>query len=102
VADLLRISSLSIAPEDPVLIYNLACVRAREGKTKEALNFLKKAFTLQPNLTATASKDSDLVSLYELPEFKALLERQYIASAPAEVVDVFGELTEINLLQTNE
>jgi predicted Zn-dependent protease len=76
---------LSIAPEDPVLIYNLACVQAREGKTKEALNSLEKAFTLQPNLTSTASEDSDLASLYELPEFKALLERQYIASAPSEV-----------------
>jgi tetratricopeptide (TPR) repeat protein len=76
---------LSIAPEDPVLIYNLACVQARDGKTKEALNSLEKAFTLQPNLTSTASEDSDLASLYELPEFKALLERQYIASAPAEV-----------------
>ena len=76
---------LTLAPEDPILIYNMGCAQAREGKTKEALTSLEKAFTLQPNLTATAAEDPDLVSLYENLEFKALFLKQYVALPPAEV-----------------
>ena len=76
---------LTLAPEDPILIYNMGCTQAREGKTKEALTSLEKAFTLQPTLTATAGEDPDLVSLYEHPQFKALLVKQYMAPPPMEV-----------------
>jgi hypothetical protein len=63
----------------------MGCAQARQGKTKEALASLEKAFTLQPTLTATAREDPDLVSLYENLEFKALLTKQYVALPPAEV-----------------
>ncbi|MEY4668222.1 MAG: hypothetical protein RL518_921 [Pseudomonadota bacterium] len=76
---------LTLAPEDPILIYNMGCAQAREGKTKEALTSLEKAFTLQPNLTITAAEDPDLSSLSENLDFKALLTRQYVASPPVEV-----------------
>jgi predicted Zn-dependent protease len=76
---------LTLAPENPILIYNMACTQARQGKTKEALTSLEKAFTLQPALTSTAAEDPDLASLYELPEFKALLTKQYVALPPVEV-----------------
>jgi Flp pilus assembly protein TadD len=76
---------LALAPEDPILIYNMGCTQARQGKTKEALASLEKAFTLQPTLTSHAAEDPDLVSLYENLEFKALLTKQYVTLPPAEV-----------------
>jgi predicted Zn-dependent protease len=76
---------LTLAPEDPILIYNMGCTQARQGKTNEALASLEKAFTLHPTLTSHAAEDPDLVSLYENLEFKALLTKQYVALPPAEV-----------------
>lgn len=76
---------LSLAPNDPILIYNMGCLQAREGKRAEALVSLEKAFTLRPHLTENAPSDPDLASLYEDPAFKALLEREYMVSRPTSV-----------------
>jgi predicted Zn-dependent protease len=76
---------LTLAPDDPILIYNMACVHAREGKRKEALASLEKAFKLRPELTTYATEDSDLAAFHEDLEFKELTEREYMALPPTEV-----------------
>lgn len=63
----------------------MACVHALKGKRKEALAGLERAFTLTPTLVAHAKQDSDLTSLWETPEFKALVAREYAPPAPRDV-----------------
>jgi Flp pilus assembly protein TadD len=76
---------LSIAPDDPILRYNVACMHARQGERAQALRALEQAFSLQPSLTESAPEDPDLASLYDDPEFQALLERQYVIPPPQNV-----------------
>jgi hypothetical protein len=61
------------------------CAQTREEKAKEPLASPENVFTLRPALTEIAGEDSDLSSLYELPEFKALLVKQYVSLRPVEV-----------------
>jgi predicted Zn-dependent protease len=84
---------LSIAPDDPILRYNVGCMHARHGERAQALRALQQAFTLQPSLTEGAREDPDLESLYDDPEFKALLEKQYIIPPP---LDVGGNSFSVN------
>lgn len=76
---------LTLAPDDPILIYNMACVHALAGKRKETLTALKKAFTLRPDLAPYAKEDSDLAAFHEDLEFKDLVEKEYVALPPTEV-----------------
>ncbi len=76
---------LTLAPNDPIITYNMACLHAREGNRSEALTNLEKAFSVRPALTSTAAEDPDLESLHEDPAFKALLERVYVPPPPDNV-----------------
>jgi predicted Zn-dependent protease len=78
---------LSLAPNDPIITYNIACLQAREGKRFEALANLEKAFSVRPSLTSSAADEPDLESLHEDVAFKALLERVYVPPAPENVGD---------------
>ena len=53
--------------------YNLACVRAGQGKLKDALKSLEEAFRLRPELKEAAPKDSDLAALHDDPHFQELI-----------------------------
>jgi Flp pilus assembly protein TadD len=76
---------LKLAPENPILIYNMGCMQALQGNRSEALQSLEKAFSLRPSLVTTAPDDPDLVSLRDDPQFTALLEKEYLAPAPTNV-----------------
>ena len=76
---------LTLAPDDPILIYNMACVHALAGNRKEALTSLEKAFKLRPELATYAKEDSDLAAFHEDLEFKDLTEREYVALPPTGV-----------------
>jgi predicted Zn-dependent protease len=76
---------LKLAPDNPTLTYNLGCSQALQGEKAAALKSLEKAFTLDPTLAKHAETDPDLVNLYNEPEFKRLLAREYVATAPANV-----------------
>jgi predicted Zn-dependent protease len=76
---------LKLAPENPILIYNMGCMQALQGNRSEALQSLEKAFSLRPSLVTTAHEDPDLVSLRDDPQFTALLEKEYLAPAPTNV-----------------
>ncbi len=77
--------SLTLDPENPVFIYNSACVQALAGKREEAFKSLERAFVLRPQLVAAAAEDPDLESLREDPAFDDLLARQYLYPAPTNV-----------------
>ena len=55
-------------------LYNLACTRAAQDRTDEALELLVEAFPMRPDLKEAAPKDSDLESLHDNPGFKALTQ----------------------------
>jgi len=52
-------------PREPVIPYNLACYECRLGRQNEALEFLKRAFDLDPAYRETALEDDDLEPLWD-------------------------------------
>jgi hypothetical protein len=56
-------------------IYNLACVRAAQGRPDDALTLLEEALTMRADLKAAANEDSQLASLRDDPRFQALVKR---------------------------
>ena len=67
--------SLELDPEDPQLLYNVACVYAIEGMKDEALKCLERAIDKGYGHLEWMEHDSDLNSLRTDKRFKALLER---------------------------
>lgn len=53
--------------------YNLACVRADQGRADEAIELLTYALELRPDMKEQAPKDSDLEPLWTDPRFKELV-----------------------------
>jgi len=53
--------------------YNLACIRALQGKTDAALQLLAEALPVSEVLRAAAPKDADLESLRDDPRFQDLV-----------------------------
>ncbi len=53
--------------------YNAACSLALAGDQQAALEKLRKALDLQPQLRSWSRRDSDLASLHDLPEYKELV-----------------------------
>ena len=53
-------------------VYNAACFYALNGMPAKAIPFLKTAFTQRPDLVEWSKQDSDLDSLREQADFKAL------------------------------
>ena len=56
-------------------IYNLACFYAIRGDAPGAIRGLEQALEMNPQLVEWSKSDSDLDSLRELPEFKALFKQ---------------------------
>jgi tetratricopeptide (TPR) repeat protein len=54
-------------------IYNLACIRAEQGRLDDALGLLQEAFLMRPVIKEVAPTDPDLAPLYDDPRFKALV-----------------------------
>jgi uncharacterized Ntn-hydrolase superfamily protein len=66
---------LQETPDDPVLLYDYACVLALTGSPKAAIRNLKRAFELDRTLLNFAKDDPDLKSLRNDPEFQQLMQR---------------------------
>jgi len=58
-------------PDQPALLYNLACVESRGGRRLDALLHLKRAVELDPKYAAHAAKDSDFAAIRDEPGFPA-------------------------------
>ncbi|MDZ7291703.1 MAG: DUF1028 domain-containing protein [candidate division KSB1 bacterium] len=64
----------NLAPENPEVLYDLAVIRLAAGKKAEALEALKKAIKLNPNLKKQAGGDNDLAGLRGNVEFEGLIK----------------------------
>jgi hypothetical protein len=70
-----RMMSLSEAESwKGTTIYNLACFYALNEYSNLALDRLRKAFVLNPDLKEWSRKDSDLDKLHQMPDFQALFD----------------------------
>jgi quercetin dioxygenase-like cupin family protein len=65
---------LEAHPESGALYYNLACLDAAGGDRVAALSNLRRAIELRSELVNWARDDTDLASLHEDPEFRALVD----------------------------
>ena len=66
--------ALKINPDDPLLLYNVACMYSMLGNADEALNALEKAVDKGYGQKDWVAHDSDLDSLRELPRFQRIVE----------------------------
>jgi serine/threonine protein kinase/Flp pilus assembly protein TadD len=65
--------ALAIDPDEPSIVYNVACAYALVGRTEDALACLQRIMEHGDFLKNWAAKDSDLDSLRSDPRFEALL-----------------------------
>lgn len=61
-------------PEDPVGLYNLACVLALTGEKDEAFHYLNASLRREPSLAEHALTDDDLLGLHARPEWQHIIE----------------------------
>jgi adenylate cyclase len=66
--------AMQVDPEDPMLLYNVACTYARMDKPDDALNALEKAVEKGWGDKEWIEHDSDMDSLRDLPKFKAITQ----------------------------
>jgi serine/threonine protein kinase/Flp pilus assembly protein TadD len=67
--------ALAMDPDEPVTLYNVACVYALQGAPEQALDCLEKAVRNGFAHKAWIEHDSDLNSLRDHPRYRALLTR---------------------------
>lgn len=65
--------ALAVAPEDPMVNYNVACCYAQAGEPDKAMDCLEKARSSGLVSAGWLKNDSDLISLHDNERFKALL-----------------------------
>ena len=61
--------ALAERPDHPALLYNLACVEARAGRSVDALTHLRRAVELEPKWAGYARTDTDFASIRREPGF---------------------------------
>jgi tetratricopeptide (TPR) repeat protein len=63
--------ALAERPDHPALLFNLACMEARGGRTADALTHLQRAVELEPTWAEAAATDTDFDSIRTEPGFPA-------------------------------
>jgi serine/threonine protein kinase/Flp pilus assembly protein TadD len=66
--------SLSIEPDDPLMLYNVACLYALIDKREEALGYLERAVTNGFGHRESMANDPDLDSIRKTPWFQAIAQ----------------------------
>jgi non-specific serine/threonine protein kinase len=66
--------TLKIEPDEPSVLYNVACNYAISGKTEQAIDLLEKSMTKGSDRVGWIKVDSDLDSLREHPRFQKLIK----------------------------
>jgi tetratricopeptide (TPR) repeat protein len=74
-AERLHREGLARHPDNPSLLYNLACIKAQRGDFDEAIDLLKRAFDGDSKLLNVAREDPDLDPIRQEPRFSGVLER---------------------------
>ena len=68
--------ALSLVRDDPLNLYNLACVRSRRGRPEAAMDALERAADAGFGDFALIARDEDLEPVRALPRFKAFAARK--------------------------
>jgi tetratricopeptide (TPR) repeat protein len=63
---------MELAPNQPVNLYNRACIYCLKGEKVNALADLQKAISMNPVFKENARKDEDFKSLYDDEDFKKI------------------------------
>ncbi len=58
-------TALGEYPDNPGVLYNLACAEAQAGRVDDALACLRRALELQPSMKEWADADEDFAPLRE-------------------------------------
>ena len=58
-------------PDNPSLLYDLACAEALDGDSEAAIEHLRRAVELKPEYAKDAQSDEDLASIRSHPNFPA-------------------------------
>jgi len=66
--------SLSIEPEDPLVLFNVACLHALIDKRQEALGYLERSVTNGFGHMESMISDPDLDSIRRTPWFQAIMQ----------------------------
>ena len=59
-------------PDDPTVLYNLACALAQAGRKDEALVRLRESIDINSDFRENAKTDADLDSIRDEPDFSAI------------------------------
>jgi tetratricopeptide (TPR) repeat protein len=59
------VDGLAAKPDHPAVLYHLACVEARAGRTDDALAHVRRAIELDPGIAARVRESDDLAPLRE-------------------------------------
>jgi tetratricopeptide (TPR) repeat protein len=73
-AERLASEVLRSLPEHDLALYILAAVQSRRGDSQAAIEFLRHAVQVSPDISAQARHDSDFAGLRSLPDFQELLD----------------------------
>jgi tetratricopeptide (TPR) repeat protein len=60
-------------PDDPAVLYNLACAESRVGRTKEAIDHLRQSVEGSDRFRELARTDSDFDPIKDEPQFRQLV-----------------------------
>jgi hypothetical protein len=60
-------------PQYPMLFFNLACCESLSGRTRDALDHLRRAVEMSEEFRGSAKSDSDLDPIRDEPAFKRLI-----------------------------
>ena len=63
------VSGLEEHPDNPSLLYELACLEALDGEPEEAIEHLRRAVELRPDYAKNAQADEDFASIRDHPGF---------------------------------
>ncbi|HVF39561.1 MAG TPA: protein kinase [Gemmatimonadaceae bacterium] len=66
--------AIAVDPEDPMLLYNVACTYGVLGKSDDCLNALEQAVSKGWGDKSWLEHDSDLDSIRELPRYQAIVQ----------------------------
>jgi hypothetical protein len=64
---------VAVAPQYPMLFYNLACCESMSGRTSDALDHLRHAIEMSAEFRDSAKDDSDLDPIRHDPAFEQLI-----------------------------
>jgi Flp pilus assembly protein TadD len=66
--------ALAIDADDPMLLYNVACVYSKIGKTEDAMSSLERAVDAGFGHKEWIEHDPDLGPIRDMPRFRKILE----------------------------